>query len=132
MDQGCPGYPEPVVAMAIDFNDRLFRAVSNSPGGDVDDSTLFDYRQHAGVVSVTYQGGMIALGTMIGVLRADGTLDLRYQHVTTSGEIRTGRCRSVPELLSDGRVRLHESWEWTGGASGAGVSTVEEVKPAAR
>jgi hypothetical protein len=113
--------------MRIDYNDRLFRAVSNSPGGEVDETTLFDYRQHGDVVWVTYQGGLIALGTMVGVVRGDGSLDLRYQHVTTSGEIRTGRCLSVPELLEDGRVRLRESWQWTEGGTGGGTSLVEQV-----
>lgn len=116
--------------MPIDYNDRLFRAVSNSPGGEVDDSTLFNYRQHADVVWVTYQGGRIALGTMIGVAREDGSLDLRYQHVTTGGEIRTGRCRSTPEILADGLVRLHEAWEWTEGGQGVGTSLVQQVTPA--
>ena len=65
-----------------------------------------------------------------GVARADGILDLRYQHVSTTHEIRTGRCRSTPELLEDGRIRLHEQWEWTEGGTGAGSSVVEQVKPA--
>ena len=115
------------VCMHIDYNDRLFRAISNSPGGEVDGTTLFDYRQHGDVVWVTYQGGPIAFGTMVGVARPDGTLDLRYQHVSTTGEIETGRCRSTPEMLDDGRVRLHESWQWTEGGAGAGSSTVEQV-----
>ena len=93
----------------------------------MDDSTLFNYRQSGDVVWATYQGGQIAFGTMIGVTRADGSLDLRYQHVTTAGEMRTGRCHSTPELLDDGRVRLHESWKWTEGADGSGTSMVEQV-----
>ena len=113
--------------MAIDYNDRLFRAVSNSPGGDVDDSTLINYRQSGDVVWATYQGGQIAFGTMIGVVRGDGTLDLRYQHVTSSGAIRTGRCQSRPEVLDDERIRLHEAWQWTEGGVGSGSSTVEQV-----
>lgn len=113
--------------MRIDYNDRLFRAVSNSPGGEVDDQTLFNYRQAGDVVWATYQGGQIAFGTMVGVARADGTLDLRYQHVTTAGEIRTGTCQSTPDVLVDGRVRLRESWRWTEGGDGAGTSAVEQV-----
>lgn len=113
--------------VAIDYNDRLFRAVSNSPGGEVDDRTLFNYRQAGDVVWVTYQGGSIAFGTMVGVSRSDGALDLRYQHVTIAGDIRTGICRSTPHVLEDGRVCLRESWRWTEGAEGAGSSTVEQV-----
>ena len=113
--------------MRLDYNDRLFRASTHSSGGEVDDQTLFSYRQYGEVVWATYQGGAIAFGTMVGVIRNDDTLDLRYQHVSTRGEIRSGRCRSTPEVLADGRVRLHEAWEWTEGAVGAGTSTVEQV-----
>ena len=115
--------------MRVDYNDRLFRAVSNSGSSEVDDQTLFSYRQYGDVVWATYQGGAIALGTMVGVIRGDGTLDLRYQHVSASGAIRSGRCVSTPEVIDDDRVRLHEAWEWTEGGHGAGTSIVEQVMP---
>ena len=114
--------------MRIDYNDRLFRTSSNSAAGEVDADTLFNYRQHGDVIWATYQGGAIVFGTMVGVVRVDATLDLRYQHVSATGELRTGRCRSTPELLDDGRVRLREQWEWTEGGSGSGTSIVEQVK----
>ena len=115
--------------MRIDYNDRVFRACSNTGGGEVDDQTLFSYRQYGDIVWATYQGGAIAFGTMIGVVRADGTLDLRYQHVSAAGGIRTGRCVSTPEVIDNDRVRLHEAWEWTEGGHGTGTSIVEQVMP---
>lgn len=115
--------------MRIDYNDRLFRAVTNSGGGEVDEQTLFSYRQYGDVVWATYQGGAIAFGTMVGVRRHDGRLDLRYQHVSSTGEIRTGRCVSTPEAIEGDRVRLREAWEWTEGGRGAGTSIVEQVLP---
>jgi hypothetical protein len=54
-------------------------------------------------------------------------LDARYQHVNTSGELMTGQCKSTPEVLPDGRLRLHESWRWTSGDMSEGRSVVEEV-----
>ena len=75
----------------------------------------------------TYAGGAVAMGTLIARVAADGSLDLRYQHVTTSGEIKMGKCASRPEALSDGRLRLHEDWQWTEGGSESGESVVEEV-----
>jgi hypothetical protein len=34
--------------------------------------------------------------------------------------------------LPDGRLRLNERWQWTGGAEGQGVSVIEEVPAAGR
>lgn len=114
--------------MTIDYHDRHFRTVTNSDGGDVDDRTHFHYRQQEEVVWATYRGGSIALGTMVGVARPDGSLDMRDQHVSTAGDICTGRCVSRPELLDDGHVRLRETWQWTDGRTGSGTSIVEQVR----
>ena len=110
-----------------DYDGRIFRSSANSAGGDVDGETTFRYRQRDDIVWATYDGGAIALGTLIAKIDDAGNLDVRYQHVTTDGELKTGRCRSQPERLADGRLRIHEDWQWTGGAQGAGVSTVDEV-----
>jgi hypothetical protein len=37
-------------------------------------------------------------------------------------------CTSTPEILPDGRIRLHEKWQWTVDESSEGESIVEEVK----
>ena len=75
----------------------------------------------------TYEGGGIARGTLIARVLEDGALDMRYQHVTHNGAIKTGRCASQPEILVDGRIRLHEQWQWTEGSAETGKSIVEEV-----
>lgn len=113
--------------MAIDYNNRSFRGVSNSSGGDVDEETVFHYRQKGRVVWATYEGGAILLGTLTAVVLDDGRLDMRYQQVAPDGTFKTGRCVSVPEVLPDGRLRLHESWRWTEGGAGSGQSRVEEI-----
>ncbi len=63
---------------------------------------------------------------MTGTVSPAGELDFNYCHVNTAGELRSGRCRSVPEVLSDGRLRLREQWQWTDGDRSGGESVVEE------
>ena len=114
-------------AMKINYDGRHFRSVANDGAGDVDSDTLFHYRQEGDVVWATYHGGGVAFGTLTAVVLADGRLDMRYQQVSKTGTIKTGRCMSVPEILPDGRLRLHESWRWTEGGDGSGESRIEEV-----
>ena len=110
------------------FEGRIFRSVSNSSSGDVDAETLFHYHQIGeDLVWATYEGGSVRFGTLVARVLADASLDMRYQHVNRSGELMTGVCRSRPEVLPDGRLRLHESWRWTCGDRSAGRSVVEEV-----
>lgn len=118
-------------ATPINYNDRIFRSSSNTPNGEVSAATTFQYHQDDSsppIVWATYSGGSISRGFFIGTVQNDNTLDARYQHVNISGELMTGKCRSTPELLEDGRIRLHEQWEWTSGDRSKGESVVEEAK----
>jgi hypothetical protein len=111
----------------VNYDDRTFRSVSNSPSGEVDAETIFHYHQTGDVVWATYAGGAIRFGTVIASVDALGCPDMRYQHVNTRGELMTGQCRSTPEILADGRIRLHEVWQWTSGDYSQAQSVVEEV-----
>jgi hypothetical protein len=112
----------------IHYDGRIFSSVSNSASGDVSSETRFLYRQRGDVVWATYEGGAVRFGTLVARVAPDGALDMRYQHVSEDGTLKTGTCRSVPELLPDGRLRLHESWAWTSPAEASGSSVVEEVR----
>ena len=111
----------------INYHHRRFRSVSNTDNGEVSGDTIFDYQQEGNMVWATYQGGAIRYGTLIATVDAEGALDMRYQHLNTAGELMTGVCHSRPEILPDGRIRLHERWRWTSGDGSEGESAVEET-----
>lgn len=113
--------------MTINYNDRYFKSVSNSSSGDVDQETIFHYRQEGSNVWATYQGGKIQFGTLVAKIKACGSLDIRYNHLNLKGELMTGKCQSRPEILPDGRMQLHEKWAWTCGDLSEGESLIEEV-----
>jgi hypothetical protein len=113
--------------MTISYDGRRFRAVSNTPNGDTSDETIFDYHQTGVVVWATYTGGTVKFGTLVASVLADGSLDMRYQHLDTTGTFKTGTCRSRLEVLPDGRYRLHEEWQWSSPETSSGRSVVEEI-----
>jgi hypothetical protein len=55
-----------------------------------------------------------------------GNIEMRYQQVNDLGKIMTGLCRSSPEILKNGKIRLHENWQWTSGDLSKGQSKLEE------
>lgn len=116
--------------MRFNYDGRYFRTVSNSPGGETDPETVFHYRQEGDVVWATYRGGEVLFGTLLAKVDGEGRLDMRYQQLNRSREWRAGLCRSVPEVLEDGRYRLHESWRWLTGDGSSGASVIEEFRPA--
>jgi hypothetical protein len=113
----------------IHYEGRLFRSVVNSDGGDVGEETTFQYHQQGDLVWGTYSGGSVRFGTLLATTDTFGNLEMRYQHITVDGRFKSGRCQSSPEILADGRMRLHERWRWTDGAEGEGTSVVEEIAP---
>ena len=70
-------------------------------------------------------GGGIRLGFLVGTVTGD-VLSFRYAQVTASGETATGHSTDRVELLPDGRLRLHETWEWDS-RPGSGTSVLEEL-----
>lgn len=117
----------------MNYAGRLFRPVSNSPNREVNGEKQFRYEQRGNLFSATYSGGGIRAGHMLGSCDAKGNLRFCYHHVLDDvGVLRSGVCESRPEILPDGRIRMHECWRWTLGASGAGEAIVEEIIPASR
>lgn len=113
--------------MKINYDGRRFRAVVNSPNGQVGATTFFEYHQDGDNFHATYSGGQILQGHMIGKVREDGIIDFVYHHIDTGSQLKSGHCRSVPEVLPDGKIRLHETWQWDFGGEGNGESIVEEM-----
>ncbi|WP_172655705.1 n-acetylglutamate synthase [Rossellomorea aquimaris] len=111
----------------INYDGRMFVSTENTTNGEVSSKTVFEYKQEGNILSATYSGGEIMKGTLIGIVNEDGSLTFRYNHVNVHSEIRGGQCTSVPEFLSDGRIRLHESWKWMDRDQSEGESIVEEV-----
>ncbi|WP_242972911.1 GNAT family N-acetyltransferase [Anaeromicrobium sediminis] len=111
----------------IDYNNRVFKSISNSDNGEVSGSTIFKYKQENNIIWAEYSGGQITRGYLIGTSDKEGKLDFSYQHVNIENQIRTGECKSTPEILSDGRIKLLEEWEWTSGQKSKGSSVLEEV-----
>lgn len=113
----------------IYYGERLFRTVSTHGGGDVGSNTVFRYEQRDAILMGTYSGGKVDYGSLVGKVHKDGTLTFLYHHITKSGALRSGKCESRPEILPCGKIRLHETWEWTSGigVGGNGTSVIEEI-----
>jgi hypothetical protein len=126
-------YPEPEgpcakpAIPAVNLDKRIFMSGENTPNGDASRDTRFHYYQRGERVWATYDGGRVRFGTLVAVGDDKGRLDMRYQHVDPDGNLRTGTCLAVPELLPDGRICLLEDWHWTNGDLSKGTSVVEEV-----
>lgn len=111
----------------MNYNQKRFRPVSNSPNAETSEETIFLYEQKGNILTCSYAGGQIREGHLIGLVDEVGNIDMRYHQINLKGELMTGICRSTPELMSDGKIRLLEKWQWTSGDKSEGESVLEEV-----
>lgn len=111
----------------MNYNNKSFKPVQTSENGETTNETIFNYRQTGVVLTAEYKGGKIVRGHLLGQVDAKGNIDMRYHQINTKGELMTGTCRSSPEVLSNGKIRLHEEWRWTSGDCSSGKSVIEEI-----
>jgi hypothetical protein len=105
----------------IDYDGRRFR-----PAGA--DGCVALYHQDGDVLWGEFSGGSARRGALAGTCAPDGALRFAYCMVRTDDEVIAGRCVSTPEVLHDGRIRLHETWERYGAHASSGESWLEEVR----
>jgi len=110
----------------INYNNKIFRPIQNTENGETTSETVFVYKQNGHILTSDYSGGKIIKGHLIGLVDETGKIDMRYHQVNDKGELMTGVCTSIPELLPNGKIRLHENWEWTCGDGSKGRSIIEE------
>jgi hypothetical protein len=110
----------------LNYDDRIFRAIVNSENGETSNETVFIYQQRGNIVTSEYSGGRIIKGHLIGLVDENGVIEMRYHHINDTGELMTGTCKSTPEILNNGKIRLHENWAWTSGDKTKGTSIIEE------
>jgi hypothetical protein len=111
----------------INYNNKRFRPFSNTENGETSSETVFHYKQIDDILTSKYSGGKIISGHLIGLVDVKGNIEMRYHQVNEKGELMTGICKSKPEILANGKIRLHERWEWTSGDYSKGESIIEEL-----
>ena len=110
----------------IDYDGRRFSPVAETAQG----VPVAHYHQTGDLVWGEFVGGDVRRGSIVGTADDDGEISFAYCMLLDSGETVTGQCRSVPEILDDGRIRLAETWERQGPETSRGVSVLEELRPA--
>ncbi|MEE8577712.1 MAG: n-acetylglutamate synthase [candidate division Zixibacteria bacterium] len=112
---------------SINYDNRYFVGKINYDSGDFTREVVFRYRQKDRVVWGSFEGGRVLHGNFVAKVLDDDSLDMVWQYLNKDGVLRRGTCRSQPEVLPDGRLRLNESWECTGDDGESGTSTIEEI-----
>lgn len=114
------------VSTKINYDGKVFIAKENSENGEVNSCTKFYYHQNDKFLWAEYFGGEIVKGYLVGSVADSGELNFHYQHINKQGIVRIGKCKSVPNLLENGKIELTESWQWLNSDFSVGSSIIIE------
>lgn len=111
----------------MNYHNRKFKAIANSDNGEVSNEMIFHYQQVGNVLTCSYKGHKIRAGHLIGLVDANGVIQMSYHQINTSGNLMSGVCTSTPKRMTNGKIRLYEEWQWTSGDYSKGTSILEEI-----
>jgi len=110
----------------VRYDGKIFIPKVNSENGEVSEETVFSYHQKGNLLWAEYAGGEIIRGNLLGTVDGNGVLNFHYHHINKNHEIKIGKCRSVPHVMGDGKIELHEKWQWLNGDKSSGTSVLVE------
>ena len=102
------------------------RVVQTAPNGVVGDGTIFDFSQAGNLVEARYSGGRITVGYLVDILEQD-LLSFRFCQISDRVHVDGGASKGRVERLSDGRLRIIESFTWESRGGGDGKNIFEEI-----
>jgi hypothetical protein len=109
----------------IGFHNKTFTLLQNSAKGTANDETVFHYEQEDDLVTAEYYGGSIRYGTIVAILDGE-QLHMRYQCLTTSKELKSGKATAQISFDEHGRMLLSLDWQWLAQGGEAGTSVYVE------
>ena len=113
--------------MEINYNNKKFKVISNSNNGEVSANLIFHYFQKEQIVTCNYSDATILEGHILGIVNLDGSIDIHYHQINIKNELKAGVCFSTPKLLPNGKIQIHEKWQWTSGDNSKGFTILEEL-----
>ena len=96
------------------LDNKKFALIENSDNGEVDSTTIFEYKQKENLVTAKYYGGTIKYGKIIAHIK-DDELDMLYQCATTANELKAGKALAKISTTEQGKIKLSLNWEWLNG-----------------
>ena len=89
----------------IDFNNKKFALIENSNEGEVNQDTIFEYKQEGDVVTADYHGGSVIYGKIIASLQKN-KLDMLYQCLTKDNQLKAGKAIADISFTDDQKIKL--------------------------
>ena len=109
----------------IHFHNKRLALIDNSPTGQVQADTVFEFQQRGSMITARYHGGGIVDGHIIGTVN-DSEVHLLYHCFTNAGELLSGKATGIATIQND-QLHLLLDWKWLTGDQSSGKSHYHEI-----
>ncbi|MEM6717951.1 MAG: hypothetical protein AAF611_01415 [Bacteroidota bacterium] len=96
------------------------------------DETIFAYLQEGTTITGTYKGGAIKEGFVVGKQISDTEIELVFQCITNTGELKAGSSKGIISKNAEGKLLLNFTWKWLNGDQSGGTSSYIELSDESR
>jgi len=100
---------------------------SENRNGLSSNETVFHYAQNGTKITGKYKGGPIEEGLIIGKQIEGQKIEILYQCLTTSGELKAGESKGIVSETKNGKLKLEFDWNWLNGDLSGGKSEYIEI-----
>ena len=102
---------------------KTFRAIANSSNGTINTDTTMTFvsEDERGILGV-YGGGAIRTGQVVAQRKDHSTVEMLYQCVTVTNELKAGRALARFSHTPDEKAYMRLDWEWLTGDQSRGSS----------
>lgn len=112
--------------MPFNLNNKRFIPSQNDHGLSTSE-TVFHYFQSGEVITGQYQGGEVVKGNFVGKVIDGNQIELRFQCLTKSLELLSGKSTGLVSASANGKLALTFEWAWLDQPSGGGTSNYVEL-----
>lgn len=113
-------------ALLLILHHKKFITTENKNGLSSSE-TIFAYFQKGNTITGTYQGGEIKEGFVVGKQVSDTEIELLFQCITSTGDLKAGTSQGIISTDSEGKLLLNFTWQWLNGDQSSGTSSYIEL-----
>ncbi len=111
----------------INYHKKIFRPLTNQGLGLAEDAILYHFQQTGNRVWVSFKGGLIAYGQMLGLTARDGSIQGHYQYLTRREHLIAGTCQLKPTRQEGRILTLGLSWRHHLPMKEEGIMVLKEI-----
>ncbi len=111
----------------ISYHKKMFRPLSHQGLGLAEDAILYHFQQTGNRVWVSFKGGLIAYGQMLGLAARDGSIQGHYQYLTRREHLIAGSCLLKPTRQEGRALTLGLSWSHRSPVKEEGIMVLKEM-----